>query len=136
MKYCKKCVQPDTRPNTNFSPEGICPACLYFEELKNVNWHERYEVLLAEIEQYRSQPNQMFDCIIGVSGGKDSTRQALWVRDKLKLKPLLVSLSYPPQQITTRWTDNISNLNELGFDVIVSAPAPGTWRDLMKESFF
>lgn len=135
MKYCKKCIQPDTRPNTKFSHEGICPACTYFDELKNVNWQERYEILQAEIEQYRSQPNQMFDCIIGVSGGKDSTRQALWVRDKLKLKPLLVSLSYPPEQITNRGTDNISNLIELGFDVIISAPAPGTWRNLMKESF-
>ena len=49
----------------------------------------------------------MFDCIIGVSGGK-YTRG----KNKLKLKPLLVS-KYPPQQITTRGTDNISNLIEL-----------------------
>ncbi len=135
MKYCIRCVQPDTRPNTKFSPEGICPACAYYDELKKVDWQERYEILQSELAQYRSQPNQMFDCIIGVSGGKDSTRQALWVRDKLKLKPLLVSLSYPPEQITNRGTDNISNLIELGFDVIISAPAPQTWRNLMRESF-
>lgn len=135
MEYCKKCIQPDTRPNTRFSPEGICPACNYFEQLKTVDWQERYDILQGEIERYRSQPNQMFDCIIGVSGGKDSTRQALWVRDKLRLKPLLVSLSYPPEQITDRGADNISNLIELGFDVVISAPAPGTWRALMKESF-
>ena len=135
MKYCKKCLQPDTRPNTKFSNEGICPACIYFDELKNVDWEERYEILLSEIEKYRSRPNQMFDCIIGVSGGKDSTRQALWVRDKLKLKPLLVSLNYPPEQITNRGTENLSNLIELGFDVLISAPSPGIWRKLMKESF-
>lgn len=81
------------------------------------------------------KPRSFFDCIIGVSGGKDSTRQALWVRDKLGLRPLLVCLSYPPQQVTPRGVDNVSNLIELGFDCIVSSPAPETWRKLMREAF-
>jgi N-acetyl sugar amidotransferase len=87
------------------------------------------------IARYRRKPGQYFDCIIGVSGGKDSTRQALWVRDKLGLRPLLACLSYPPEQVTERGVDNISNLIELGFDVVISAPAPQTWRTLMRESF-
>jgi N-acetyl sugar amidotransferase len=70
-----------------------------------------------------------------VSGGKDSTRQALFVRDKLGMKPLLVCLSYPPQQLTERGVDNISSLIELGFDVVLSAPAPETWQQLMRVSF-
>ena len=70
-----------------------------------------------------------------MSGGKDSTRQALWVRDKLKLRPLLACLTYPPEQVTQRGVENISNLIELGFDVVLSAPAPGTWKHLMRESF-
>ena len=44
-------------------------------------------------------------------------------------------MSYPPQQVTQRGVDNISNLIELGFDVVLSAPAPGTWQRLMRESF-
>lgn len=135
MKYCTRCLQPDTRPNTRFTPEGICPACDYFERLKNVDWQERYEILQDLLLNFPRKPNQKFDCIIGVSGGKDSTRQALWVRDKLGLKPLLACLSYPPEQVTERGADNISNLIELGFDVVLSAPAPGTWRHLMRESF-
>jgi hypothetical protein len=72
---------------------------------------------------------------MGVSGGKDSTRQALWVRDKLGLKPLLACLTYPPEQVTERGVYNLSNLVELGFDVVVSAPAPPTWRVMMREGF-
>lgn len=135
MKYCKQCLQPDTRPNTKFSEEGVCPACNYFDRLRLVDWQERYEILQDLLAAYRRQRPGQFDCIIGVSGGKDSTRQALWVRDKLGLKPLLACLSYPPEQVTTRGTDNISNLIELGFDVVISAPAPGTWRRLMRASF-
>jgi N-acetyl sugar amidotransferase len=135
MKYCSQCLQPDTRPNTFFNSEGLCPACDYFRHLQQVDWQERYDILVDVLTNSPRSKGQMFDCIIGVSGGKDSTRQALWVRDKLGLKPLLACLSYPPQQITERGTDNISNLIELGFDVVISAPAPGTWQRLMGEAF-
>jgi N-acetyl sugar amidotransferase len=135
MNYCKHCLQPDTRPNTYFGEDGICPACEYFEKLGQVDWQERYEILQDLLQTFPRRIGQKFDCIIGVSGGKDSTRQALWVRDKLGLKPLLACLSYPPEQVSQRGVDNISNLIELGFDVVISAPAPGTWKTLMRESF-
>lgn len=136
MKYCKLCLQPDTRPNTVFTDEGLCPVCHYYEQSKGIDWNERYEILVDLIKATKRTPGQHFDCIIGVSGGKDSTRQALWVRDNLGLKPLLVSLSHPPQQVSQIGVDNISNLIEMGFDVVLSSPAPETWRKLMRESFF
>lgn len=135
MKYCQTCLQPDTRPNTTFTSEGICPACNYFKKLSDVDWQERYEILEALLEDYPRNPKQKFDCIIGVSGGKDSTRQALWARDNLGLKPLLACLSYPPEQVTERGVNNISKLIEKGFDVVIAAPAPTTWKLLMRESF-
>jgi N-acetyl sugar amidotransferase len=127
-------LQPDTRPNTQFSDDGICPACSYFKEYKKIDWSERAEILLDLVEEYRNSDAQ-YDCIIGVSGGKDSCRQALWVRDYLKLRPLLVCLSYPPQQVTQKGVDNLSNLIELGFDLIQISPGPDTWRKLMRLSF-
>lgn len=135
MKFCKSCLQPDTRPNTKFTSEGICPACDYFKHFKNVDWLERREILSEILSDYPKNPKSKFDCIIGVSGGKDSTRQALWVRDKLKMNPLLACLTYPPEQVTERGVSNLSNLIELGFDVVISAPAPGIWQKLMRASF-
>jgi N-acetyl sugar amidotransferase len=137
MRYCKRCLQPDTRPNSNFTADGICPACDYFSRLQFVDWQERYEILsdLIAAHKIRKRSKHQFDCMIGVSGGKDSLRQALWVRDKLGLKPLLACLSYPPEQVTERGTNNLSNLINHGFDVIVSAPAPETWRKLMSLAF-
>ena len=121
MKYCKICLQPDTRPGTFFSENGICPACNYYHTVSAAaDWQERFDEIQKFLESYERKPGQHFDCIIGVSGGKDSTRQALWVRDKLGLKPLLVCLTYPPEQLTERGADNISNLIELGFDVVIS----------------
>lgn len=134
MKYCKECLQTDTRPNIKFDNDGVCPACNYFKKHKEVDWEERNSILLQLADSYRN-PSAQYDCIIGVSGGKDSVRQALWVRDYLKLRPLLVSISYPPHQLTEIGTHNISILIEEGFDLIQSSPAPETWRKAMLLSF-
>jgi N-acetyl sugar amidotransferase len=135
VKYCHRCLQPDTRPNTRFTEAGICPACDYFERLQLVDWQERFEILEDLLASRPRHPGQTYDCIIGVSGGKDSTRQALWIRDRFGLKPLLACLSYPPEQVTERGVDNLSNLVAHGFDLVLSAPAPSTWRKLMRASF-
>ena len=135
MKYCKKCLQPDTRPNIHFTEKNICPACVYYDELINVDWQDRIDTLLDLVKNFPKSNRHNFDCIIGVSGGKDSVRQALFIRDKLGLNPLLACLSYPPQQVTQRGVNNLSMLINLGFDCVVSNPAPETWRKLMRHAF-
>jgi N-acetyl sugar amidotransferase len=135
MKYCKNCLQTDTRPNTIFDENGICPACNYFYSLKSIDWDERRKEL-DEIVEFGNRHNHSgYDCIIGVSGGKDSTRQAKFVREVLKMRPLLVCLSYPPEQLSNRGARNISNLIKLGFDCISIYPAPKVWKKLMRKAF-
>lgn len=135
MKYCKKCLQPDTRPNIKFSEDGICPACNYFESLKDVDWDEREKKLQEIVAFGKANNHSGYDCIIGVSGGKDSLRQAVYVKEVLGMKPLLVCLSYPPEQLTERGAQNISNMISLGFDTITINLSPIVWRRLVKEAF-
>lgn len=133
LKYCAICLQTNLRPNTFFSKEDICPTCIYVSNLQNIDWDERFQILKNIIYKYKTNT---YDCVLGVSGGKDSTRQALWLRDKLGVKPLLVCLGYPPQQVTETGVNNLSNLINLNFDTILSTLAPKTWRSLLKKSFF
>lgn len=135
MKYCSRCLQPDTRPNIEFLPDGICPACNYFDKLAFVDWEERFNIISDIIDKSPKNRDQFHDCIIGVSGGKDSTRQAIWARDKLGLNPLLVCLTYPPDQVSQRGVENLSNLINLGFDVHTLSLAPQTWKKLMRAGF-
>lgn len=135
MKYCIKCLQPDTRPGSYFTNQGLCPACdYYFNSNLKADWEIRFELLKKELKKYKKNKNH-FDCIIGISGGKDSTRQAIWARDKLGLNPLLVCLAYPPEQVTERGAKNLSNLIELGFDVLIWALQPQTWKKALKSGF-
>lgn len=135
ITYCKRCLQTDTRPGILFDANGICPACNYHEALQKVDWEDRHKEIEEIVAFGRAHSDSGYDCIIGVSGGKDSTRQALYVKEVLKMNPLLVCLSYPPEQVTQRGVDNISNLIRLGFDTITINPAPDTWRQLMRKSF-
>ena len=136
MKYCKFCLQPDTRPNIKFSEKGVCPTCDYVATFDMVQWDLRKMELKEICEFGRVNKSWGYDCIIGVSGGKDSTRQALYVKNVLKMNPLLVCCSYPPEQISERGVGNVQNLIEHGFNMIRVAPAPQTWRKNMKHSFF
>lgn len=135
MKYCKKCVQPDTRPSVVFDKDGVCLACRFAEKHEDIDWKARRKEL-EEIAEYGKKHNVSgYDCIVAVSGGKDSTRQACYVRDELGLKPLLVTCTFPPEHVTERGAHNLSNLVSLGFDCIQLAPNPKIWKEFMLQSF-
>ncbi|MDC0296342.1 N-acetyl sugar amidotransferase [Akkermansiaceae bacterium] len=136
MKYCNICLQTDTRPGIKFSADGTCPACNHYFQLKDVDWDERRKELEKVVSFGKKNNYSGYDCIIGVSGGKDSTRQAFFVKDVLKMNPLLVCLGYPPDQVTQKGVDNVSNMIDHGFDCIVINPAPNIWKDLMRKGFF
>ena len=71
------------------------------------------EVMQLIIKENKKEEGILHDCIVGVSGGKDSSRQALFLKDKLDLNALLVCCSYPPEQISDTGTENLSNLINL-----------------------
>ena len=87
MRICTKCIQPDTRPGIFFNDDGVCGACLWEQEKKEIDWQSRKNEL-NKFTSFAKTHSNTYDCAIGVSGGKDSTFQALYARDKLNLKCL------------------------------------------------
>jgi N-acetyl sugar amidotransferase len=137
VQYCKKCLTPDTRPNGHFNEEGVCTPCEYYGQSTNVSFEERLGELTQIVKRLTTRhKRKRWQCCIGVSGGKDSTRQALWAREKLGINPLLVSVAYPPKQISNIGANNLNNLISLGFDTLVVGPAPILSRDLVRYAFF
>ncbi len=49
MRYCKKCVMPDTRPGIQFNKDGVCSACQAYENRKNIDWTKRMEEFQARL---------------------------------------------------------------------------------------
>lgn len=135
FRYCTTCVIPNTRPNAYFNEEGRCSACVFRESLENTNFEFRIFELKNDLRQ-KARDSGVFQAVVGVSGGKDSTRQALWVREKLDIEPLLVSVAYPSRQQTSVGQENLANLVELGFETRVIRPAPAQARALFRGGLF
>ena len=137
MKYCKICLEPSTRPGAKFDSSGVCSTCKAQKKHDQKNDDQLKQSILNQIfNKYKKTPKQYYDCILGVSGGSDSTRLALWLKEKFNKNPLLVCCTYPPDQITETGANNLSNLIRKGFDVIVTAPGPQTWKKFLKKGFF
>ncbi len=136
MRYCKKCLQPDTRPGILFNDQQICYACLYEEEKKHIDWEQRWQELVDIAEKAKSRAKESdtpYDCIIGVSGGKDSTFQSITAKEKLGLNPLLVNCV--PDCMTQVGQHNLENLSRLGFDMIKMQADPAIAKKLARHSF-
>lgn len=136
MKYCRKCLQPDTRPGILFDENQVCYACRYEESKKDIDWTAREKELLEIAENAKAERKKRhisYDCVIGVSGGKDSTFQAVYAKEKLGLHPLLVNCA--PDEITEVGKKNIDNLNKLGFDIISIRTDPNIAKQLARKTF-
>lgn len=133
MKYCKKCLMPDTRPGLTFDPSGICAACINFEKQKSTNWEQRWKELEQLCDKYRNSNGNGYDCAIAVSGGKDSHFQTYIMKEKLKMNPLLISVGNVDWTNTGRKNiDNISNA--FGCDIISFQPNIQLSKKLFKKS--
>lgn len=129
MKYCKTCLYPDTKPNIIFGEDGICSACKAYTDRSDINWVEREAEFLRIADKFRSKDGSNYDCLIPVSGGKDSTYQVMRVL-QLGLNPLCVTAT--TCALTELGRRNIENLKNLGVDYIEYTTNPVVRRRLNK----
>jgi N-acetyl sugar amidotransferase len=112
---------PGTKPDLFIDAEGICSACRSYEARVEVDWNARRRELLEIVVQYRSDSGSNYDCIVPVSGGKDSTSQVLRLRE-LNLNPLCVTAT--TDSLSDIGRRNIENLKRLGVDYVEVTPNP------------
>lgn len=114
MHYCNNCILPDTRPNLKLNSQGICNACEAHLTKAEINWEER-EQLFANVVKNAKSNSSGYDCLIPVSGGKDSTWQVIQCLE-YGLNPLTVTWKTPSRTDIGR--KNLENLISLGVDHI------------------
>lgn len=132
MQYCTKCVQPDTRPGIFLDEYGVCSACNgHYEKVKKIDWKAREEELKLILERHKRQDGY-YDCIIPVSGGKDSTYQVYIMKIMFGMNPLAVTYKYADR--TPLGQQNLDNLRKLGVDHIEIAPNPLAEKKFIKKA--
>lgn len=127
MRYCRRCVMPETKPDLFIDKEGVCSACRSFERRRDIDWNARREELLRILEQYRSNIGSNYDCVIPVSGGKDSHFQTLRMLE-LGMTPLCVTAT--TDKLSNIGRHNIENLKNLGVDYIEATANPVVRRNI------
>lgn len=135
MEFCKKCVMPNTRPGLVIDENGVCSACRHAEKKDTIDWESRWRELEALCDQHRGCHGDGYDCIIPVSGGKDSHYQVHIMKERLDMNPLLVCVTAPFS--TTKAGDhNLANISEVfGCDVVLSALNRKATRIMMRKAF-
>lgn len=121
LTYCKQCVMPDTKPDLHLDEHGVCNACRSYERRKEIDWDARYQELLVALEKYRHRDGSNWDCIVPVSGGKDSTYQVVRIL-QLGLNPLCVTST--TCDLSELGRKNIENIKHLGVDYVEVSPNP------------
>lgn len=125
---------PDTRPGLIFDDNGICMGCRNYEKRSKFDWNKRYRELEKICDKYR-RSDGYYDCIIAVSGGKDSHYLTYLMKEKMKMNPLLVCVTDP----FTHTNAGIHNLENLGktfnCDTIIFRLSPEVFRKVTKIGF-
>lgn len=136
IRYCKKCVMPNTRPGIKFNEAGVCSACVAYDNRKNIDWKKRYEALENLCDKYRNMNGKNnYDCAIAVSGGKDSHFQVDLIKNKLKMNPILFSVedNFP---MTAAGMHNIKNISEaFSCEIVSMKPNIALQKKLMRYCF-
>lgn len=131
VRYCRSCVYPDTKPGIVFDHDGICSGCRAQESKRRIDWSTRRQEL-AQLAARHRRGDGRNDCIIPISGGKDSHAQVYFAKHELGLNPLCVSVA--PQDETEVGAANLRNLRErFQVEVIVLHPNPNASRKLTRH---
>ncbi len=113
LRYCARCLYPESKPDIWFDDRGVCSACIGYEKRKVVDWDVRKREFLEITGRYRSKDGSNYDCVVPVSGGKDSTYQVVKLLQH-GLNPLCVTSM--TDSLSTIGRRNLENIAKLGVD--------------------
>lgn len=136
IRTCKKCgFILGTRPHLK-DENGVCLACLNYERKKNIDWAARQKWLTEYIAENRN-PNARWDCVVGVSGGKDSCAIVKRLIEQHGIRnPLLVHVCDEFTQ-SAAGLHNLDNLvKTYNVDLLNFRCAPQTFVEETRKSFF
>ena len=132
MRYCVRCSMPESNEGIKFDEMGICQACQSAEQKIHIDWVAREKKLRDIFDHYKSLGND-YDCIVPISGGKDSTFQLHIVTQVYGMRALAVTFSHNWYSETGKY--NLQNaLEKFAVDHIMFTPNRALVNKLARQS--
>lgn len=125
MNYCARCLYPENaKPTIFIDDEGICSGCRYHESRQRIDWDERWKMLEQLLDGVK-------ECIVPVSGGKDSHYQVWLLKERFGIDPLLVTYNHGFN--SAAGDRNLENLvKQSGCDLVRYTTGPDSARRLSR----
>ena len=134
LKYCIRCCMPETNEGVQFDEFGQCYACISSEQKIRLDWVQREKELKKLLDHYKSLNND-YDCIVPISGGKDSTFQLHVLTKIYKMRVLAVTFSH--NWFTEVGKYNLQNaIEKFDVDHIMFTPARNLVNRIARQSLF
>jgi N-acetyl sugar amidotransferase len=132
--YCTKCIVPSTRPSVKFDLNGVCSACTNSKIKNRIDWNKRKFKFLKVLKYHKKlNASNDYDCIVPVSGGKDSIYQTYLLKKIYKMRPLAITWKTPVR--TLLGEKNLNALKSIGVDHIDFSINPKIINLIRKKSF-
>ncbi len=134
MQVCTRCLYTSDHPlNLTFDDEGVCSGCRVHEEKDWLDWNDRASKLAGILDNYRSRSGRNYDCIIPVSGGRDSYFIVHAIKNVFGMNPLLVN--YNKHYNTAVGVRNLVNLRILfDCDIMTLTVNPETVKNITRST--
>lgn len=133
INYCIRCCMPETQEGVSFDEYGFCTACQSSEQKMHIDWVAREKQLRQILDEARLKSGSNYDCVLPISGGKDSTFQAYVLVKKYGMKPLAVTFSHNWFS-ETGWYNLQNCLHQFNIDHIMFTPNRDLVNRLAKKS--
>ncbi|MDT9547580.1 MAG: N-acetyl sugar amidotransferase [Chlorobium phaeovibrioides] len=135
MQTCTRCLYTSHHPlQLTFDEQGVCSGCRVHEEKDQLDWSERGKKLGTILESYRNRSGNNYDCIIPVSGGRDSFFIVHTIKHVYGMNPLLVT--YNKQYNTDVGVRNLANLRiRFDCDIMTQTVNPEVVKKITRSTF-
>lgn len=122
LRYCVRCCMPETQEGLLFDEAGICQACNSSEQKMHIDWAAREAELAKVLDLAKAEAGNNYDCIIPISGGKDSVFQLHVLTKVYGMKPLAVTYSHNWYS-KTGYYNLVNCLEQFGVDHMQFTPS-------------
>jgi len=135
LRYCIRCCMPETSEGITFDKMGMCRGCQSSEHKMHINWVERKKELEGILEYYKDKSGDNYDCIVPISGGKDSVFQLHVLTKVYNMKVLALTFNHNWYSETGKY--NLWNaLEKMNIDHIMFTPNRSLVKRLVKKSLY
>lgn len=136
IKYCTRCLMPDTKPMYSADANGVCSACRAHEQKdaaeNSIDWEARKRTFDRIVDQARSRKAPFYDALVPVSGGKDSLSQIHRLLE-YDLRILAVNVDYGIKTDIGR--RNLDLVPEMGANLMIYRPEMSLHKRLIRIGF-